>query len=103
ARAGNDQILVDGRRGQQRVGRIRTGLHDLWRLERNDAILTKPLVERAVGRLERVELARRRPEDDRWREREIASARPKCQAALRRQLVVGKLKSPSLRSGRGVE
>ena len=52
ARTRDDEILVDGRRRQQRVGRIRAGLHDLRRLERNDAILTKPLIERAVGSLQ---------------------------------------------------
>ena len=104
ARAGDDQILVDGRRRQQRVGDVRAGLHDLGRLEGDDAVLAKPLVERAVRRLERVELAGRRPEDDRRRERERPP--PPGQygdAALGRQLVVGKLKSPFLRAGRGVQ
>ena len=102
ARAGDDQILVDGRRRQQRVGHIRPGLHHLGRLEVDDAILAEPLVERAVRRLDRVEPARRRPEDDRRRERPPA-ARPVGDAALRRHLIVGKLKSPFLRAGRGVQ
>ncbi len=106
ARAGDDQILVDTRRRQQRVGQVRPGLHDFWRLEGDDAILAEPLVERAARRRERVELACRRSEDDRRRERERASdsaAGPVRHAALRRQLIVGKLKLPFLRPGRGVQ
>ena len=104
ARAGDDQTRVDGRRRQQRVGHVRPGLHDLRRLEVDDAIFTKPVIERAVRSLDRVKPARSHPEYDRSRERETtAAARPIGHAALRRQTIVGNLKSPFLRAGRGVQ
>jgi hypothetical protein len=69
AGAGHDEILVDGGSGQQRVGRRHACLHYLRCFEGDDAILAKPLVERAARGVERVELAGRRSEDDRRRQR----------------------------------
>ena len=89
------------RRRQQRVGHIHARLHDLRRLEIDDAVLAKAIVERAVRRLDGVQPARSSSEDD--RRRGAVAARPIGEAALRRHVVVGKLKFPFLHAGGRVQ
>ena len=83
------------------VRHVHAGLHYFRRLGVDDALVAEPVVEPTGRRVDRVERAGVRPEDD--RRGAAAPARPVRDTALGRDVVVRQLKSPFLCAGGGVE
>ena len=103
AGAGDDQVLINHRRGRQDVALLHAVLHDFRRLQVDDAVIAEGGVGFAVGSAQGIKPSLHAAEDDGGGH--AARARPIGGAARlgRRDIIVGNVVFPDHGAGGGVQ